>query len=123
MGNISHDGFPGERSKVIKAKYPNSTVGVNGENVAYNMDSGDGTAIGNALYTQWEGSPGHKKNMVSADFKVVGNGVFVKDRRNYGTQLFGSSNGAGGFRAEVICTSVKKEGDRKASSAVCVKVK
>lgn len=119
-GSIGHDGFPDNRIAVLKRLHPNASEGIHGENVAMNgRNFPTGKEAGDALYTQWEGSAGHKKNMLDTKFIVVGNGVAkASDGAVYGTQIFGSSNGLQG--ALTACTSVTKQGDKTASSARCV---
>lgn len=60
-----------------------------GENIASKTSSEtSGKVLGEALYTQWFNSDGHRENMLREGFNYAGIGVSSKGRTVYGVQLF-----------------------------------
>lgn len=82
-GGISHDGFPLERIGSVTARFPNfdTSFQSGGENVLWNMT---GVSV---MVNQWANSPGHRQNMLRG-YSVMGAGVYERDGRYYGTQIF-----------------------------------
>lgn len=77
-GKLSHELSGDEFSKLMKLG-----ADVVGENIAF----GYGTAV--AVVNSWVKSPGHKKNILNANFDWVGINVFKnKEGRKYFTALF-----------------------------------
>lgn len=86
--NISHDGFPYERRKVLLAEFPNAKWGFNAENVAMmTVRESDPVKLGKAFAEMWKNSPGHYKNMIG-NYKYLGVGVYKIGNSVYATQLF-----------------------------------
>ncbi len=87
-GNISHDGFPYERVKVLKQDFPNASWGFFAENVA--MSSGkldDPEAVGQSIVKMWANSEGHLKNMLG-NYRYLGVGIATSGNKIYATQIF-----------------------------------
>ena len=53
-----------------------------GENIAMGQRSAE------SVSTSWRNSPGHYENMIDANFKKIGIGVFKFDGNFYWTQIF-----------------------------------
>ena len=75
-GSIGHEGFNGDRLKVLRAEFPKSKIKfLAAENVG--MSGGgnsDPATVGKAFVKMWNESPGHKTNMLG-NHKAVGVGV------------------------------------------------
>ncbi|WP_137664475.1 MucBP domain-containing protein [Enterococcus hulanensis] len=68
-----------------------SIVGYPGENIAYDGRPASlvsGKAAGEAMFESWKNSPGHYANMIDADYKYIGVGVYCYGSQLYGAQLF-----------------------------------
>lgn len=88
VGSISHDGFPAERKKVLKAEFPNANWSFFAENVAMLQSGGsDASKIAQQFVEMWWKSPGHKANMIG-NYKKIGVGVSKKGNSYYATQIF-----------------------------------
>ncbi|RZA23453.1 MAG: CAP domain-containing protein [Proteobacteria bacterium] len=87
-GNISHDGFPYDRKKVLAADFPNAKWGFGAENVGIIRGSEtDAEAVGKQLVGMWKGSEGHLRNMLG-NYAFIGVGVTRKGNNVYATQIF-----------------------------------
>lgn len=87
-GNISHDGFPYERKKVLTAEFPNASWGFFAENVAMmsNRET-DAVVIGKKFVEMWKNSSGHLTNMLG-NYTYLGVGVTKVGNNVYATQIF-----------------------------------
>ena len=68
-----------------------SIVGYPGENIACDGRPASlvsGKAAGEAMFESWKNSPGHYANMIDADYKYIGVGVYCYGSQLYGAQLF-----------------------------------
>ena len=68
-----------------------SIVGYPGENIARDGRPASlvsGKAAGEAMFESWKNSPGHYANMIDADYKYIGVGVYCYGSQLYGAQLF-----------------------------------
>lgn len=87
-GNISHDGFPYERKKVLNADFPNARWNFSAENVGRISGSGsDPTAVAKQFVDMWENSAGHLQN-INGNYVYIGAGVARAGNNIYATQVF-----------------------------------
>lgn len=87
-GNLSHDGFPYDRKKVLLADFPNASWGFFAENVAVlSARETDPVVLGKQIVTMWQNSEGHLRNMLG-DYSYLGAGVARVGSNVYATQLF-----------------------------------
>jgi len=86
-GNISHDGFPLERIRAVKERFPtfDTTFQSGGENVLWNIPGNQD--IARFMVNQWANSPGHRENMLRG-YSLIGAGGYQEGNRWYGTQIF-----------------------------------
>lgn len=47
-------------------------------------------AVGEDLVRRWMNSPGHRKNILTPEFTMIGIGIYLTTDDVYGTQLFGA---------------------------------
>lgn len=59
-----------------------------GENIAYIGGITDPTQLANKFMTNWMNSSGHRKNILSTNFKSIGVGVYKVGNKVYATQEF-----------------------------------
>jgi uncharacterized protein YkwD len=88
IGNLSHDGFPYERKRVLTSDFPRATWSYLAENVAF-LSEGDTSAeaVGIRIVKNWRNSEGHLRNMLG-NYRYIGVGVVRKDNSLYATQIF-----------------------------------
>lgn len=60
-----------------------------GENIANNYDHGTAKKTAKAIMASWMKSEGHRANILSPDFELIGIGIRQIDGRVYATQIFG----------------------------------
>ena len=86
---ISHEGFPEDRLRLLRERFPGADVGVSAENVAMNSFSAtaDAETIATRMIAQWENSPGHKANMLGR-YQTMGASVAKRGTSYYATQIF-----------------------------------
>ncbi|MGM0112115.1 MucBP domain-containing protein [Enterococcus sp. DIV0187] len=91
---FSHYRPDGSECKTVLAEFGINNAGYFGENIATNssVSFSDGQRVGQRLYDQWFDSAGHKANMLDANYKYIGIGLFTDKNTVYGTQLFMSYN-------------------------------
>ncbi len=70
----------------VKKGYPTLLGGV-GENIAFLENYPDGE-LAKRFVTNWMNSPGHRANILKADYKSMGLGIAREGRRVMATQLF-----------------------------------
>ena len=59
-----------------------------GENIAYIGGITDPTQLANKFMTNWMNSSGHRKNIISTNFKSIGVGAYKVGIKVYATQEF-----------------------------------
>ena len=74
----------GPTDRIRAAGYPLTGSWGTAENIAY------GQQTAQDVMTGWMNSPGHKANILSANFKELGVGHYVKNGTHYWVQNFGS---------------------------------
>ncbi|RYZ58927.1 MAG: CAP domain-containing protein [Proteobacteria bacterium] len=87
VGRISHDGFPEDRTELLKTTFQ-AEWGVFAENVAMaqTLDT-DPAKVGKQFVQMWNGSAGHKANMLG-NYTYIGAGVTRVGNSIYATQIF-----------------------------------
>jgi uncharacterized protein YkwD len=79
--NISYHGLLGFIASLFASSY-------SGENVAMTSQRGSSKTIANSFHKMWMKSPGHRRNILDPNFKLIGIGI-KKGRRGYfATELF-----------------------------------
>lgn len=74
--------------KITESEYNWKTVG---ENVAYHTWTGDVDETAEAIFRGWMNSPGHRKNILNANFKDIGIGFWVSNTGlAFSTVIFGA---------------------------------
>ena len=87
-GQISHEGFPAARKKVLLAEFPDAKWSFSAENVAMlQSNETDGNQIAQQLVTMWYNSEGHRINMLG-NYRSIGVGVTKLNNSYYATQIF-----------------------------------
>ena len=87
VGKISHDGFPDQRKVSLLANF-NASWGVFAENVAMaRTQELDPVRVGKIFVQMWNGSPGHRTNMLG-NYTYLGAGVARVGNSIYATQIF-----------------------------------
>ena len=71
-----------------KMKADGVTYNAWGENIAYISGITDPTALAKQFMTNWMNSQGHRKNILSTNFKSMGVGVYKIGNKVYATQEF-----------------------------------
>ena len=81
----------GESSVLFSHTRPDGTLCMDINDKMYGENIAMGSSTASGAMEQWMKSEGHKNNIMSADYNIIGVGCFVIDGKYYWTQCFGTA--------------------------------
>lgn len=79
--NISYHGLLGFIASLFASSY-------SGENVAMTSQMGSSKIMAHSFHKMWMKSPGHRRNILNPNFKLVGIGIKKSRKGYFATELF-----------------------------------